>query len=78
MKEIGIQGVVPKKNLSMPKTGDQKFEYLLRELQINKVNQVWSTDITYINTPYGHVYLLFIVDISLLGDSLTPSQKLFV
>ncbi len=63
MKEIGIQGVVPKKNLSMPKTEDQKFEYLLRELQINKVNQVWSTDITYINTPYGHVYLSAIIDV---------------
>jgi len=34
----------------------------LRELEINKVNQVWSTDITYIPTPKGFIYLTAVID----------------
>ncbi len=50
-----------------PKTTDRNyshkvFPYLLRELEINKVNQVWSTDITYIPTPKGFIYLTAIID----------------
>ncbi len=50
-----------------PKTTDKNYNhkvypYLLRELEINKVNQVWSTDITYIPTPKGFIYLTAIID----------------
>jgi len=50
-----------------PKTTDRNYShsvypYLLRELEINKVNQVWSTDITYIPTGKGFIYLTAIID----------------
>ena len=38
------------------------YPYVLRELEINKVNQVWSTDITYIPTGKGFIYLTAIID----------------
>ncbi len=50
-----------------PKTTQRNYEhkvypYLLRELEINRVNQVWSTDITYIPTPKGFIYLTAVID----------------
>jgi len=52
---------------TMPKTTQRNHEhkvypYLLRDLEINRVNQVWSTDITYIPTPKGFIYLAAIID----------------
>ena len=38
------------------------YPYLLRNLVINRSNQVWSIDITYIGTPSGFVYLTAIID----------------
>ena len=38
------------------------YPYLLRDLKINKVNQVWSTDITYIPTGKGFIYLTAVID----------------
>ena len=52
---------------TVPKTTQRNYEhkvypYLLREIEINRVNQVWSTDITYIPTPKGFIYLTAIID----------------
>ena len=52
---------------TVPKTIQRNYEYkvypyLLRELEINRVNQVWSTDITYIPTPKGFIYLTAVID----------------
>ncbi len=52
---------------TMPKTTQRNYEhkvypYLLRDLKINRVNQVWSTDITYIPTGKGFIYLAAVID----------------
>ena len=63
MKEMNIKGIIPKKKLSTFKLGGQKFPYLLRGLRITRPNQVWSTDITYLKTPSGYMYLTAIIDV---------------
>jgi putative transposase len=59
---MGIQAIYPRKNLSKPNAGHQKFPYLLKGLDINRPNQVWATDITYIRMQAGFVYLVAIMD----------------
>ena len=43
--------------------GDYKFPYLLRSLKINRVNQVWAIDITYVPMKKGYMYLFVIIDL---------------
>ena len=62
---MGLRGIVPrrKKNTSLGVPEHQKFPYLLRELTIDSVNQVWSSDITYIPMQRGFMYLVAIMDL---------------
>ena len=62
MQEMGIQGVIPKRNLSKNDKWHVKYPYLLRGVAIKRVNQVWGTDITYIRMPKGFVYLTVFLD----------------
>ena len=59
---MGIEAIYPKKNLSKRNMEHKVYPYLLRGLLINRVNQVWSTDITYIRLAGGFVYLVAIID----------------
>ena len=59
---MGIFAIYPKKNLSFSNNEHKKYSYLLRNLEVTKPNQVWSTDITYIRLKRGFVYLTAIVD----------------
>lgn len=63
MKDMRIKGIIPKRNLSIPKLGAQKFPYLLKDLKVVRSNQVWSTDITYLKTSSGFMYLTAIIDV---------------
>ena len=60
--KMGIEAVYPKPNLSANNTEHKVYPYLLRGLTINRINQVWSTDITYIRMKHGFVYLIAIID----------------
>lgn len=62
MHKLGLEAIVPWKNTSQPHPGHKKYPYLLRGVKICRVNQVWSTDITYIQTRKGYCYLAAIVD----------------
>ncbi len=62
MKEMGIHSVYAKPRTSIPGKGHKIYPYLLRNLDINRPNQVWSTDITYIPMARGFVYLVAIMD----------------
>ena len=62
MRRMGIAGVVPTKNTSKRNPEHKVYPYLLRGVTINRVNQVWSMDITYIRLGHGFVYLTAIVD----------------
>jgi putative transposase len=62
MRLMGLQAIYPKPNLSKPCKEHLKFPYLLRDIEIERVNQVWATDITYIRLQDGFIYLLAIMD----------------
>jgi putative transposase len=63
LRKMGIMAIYPKRNLS--KLGQAKYirPYLLRGLKIEKANQVWETDITYIAMAKGFMYLTAIIDV---------------
>src|SRR5574344_2063866 len=60
--KLGINAVFPKKHLSIPDKQHPKYPYLLHNVAITRVNQVWSTDITYIRLKGGFVYLTAVID----------------
>lgn len=62
MKTMGIQAIYPKKNTSKPNLEHLKYPYLLRGLKVNKPNQVWGTDITYVKANGIWFYLVAILD----------------
>lgn len=62
MHRMGIAGVVPTKNTSKRNPAHRIYPYLLRDVVINRVNQVWSIDITYIRLGHGFVYLTAVID----------------
>lgn len=62
MRLMGLEAIYPKPRLSLPGITQQKYPYLLRGLCIERVNQVWSTDITYIRLQRGFLYLVAILD----------------
>jgi putative transposase len=62
MRKMGIEAVYRKPNTSKPAPGHKIFPYLLRGLTIDRPNQVWATDITYIPMARGFVYLCAIMD----------------
>jgi len=62
MEEMGIEAIYPKPKLSRPENEHTKYPYLLKGVVIERINQVWGTDITYIPTNRGHVYLVAIMD----------------
>ncbi len=62
MREMGIYAIYPKPRLSVSNQGHKKYPYLLRELKIERPNQVWCCDITYIPMGKSHVYLTAIMD----------------
>lgn len=62
MRILGIQALYPKPNLSRPAPGHQVYPYLLRGVTIERPNQVWSTDITYVPMHGGFLYLVAVMD----------------
>lgn len=62
MKLMGIEAVYPKPKLSQPGEGHKIYPYLLEGVAVERVNQVWSTDITYIRMADGFVYLVAVMD----------------
>jgi len=62
MMEMDIVYFYPGPNLSKRAKAAKTYPYLLRNLEINRPNQVWSIDISYIGTPNGFMYLTAIID----------------
>ncbi len=63
MREMGIQAIYPKPKTTIRNNEHKTFPYLLKDLVIDRPNQVWATDITYIKLPTGFVYLVAIIDV---------------
>jgi len=62
LRLLGLTAMYPKPRLSQAVAGHRIYPYLLRNVAITRVNQVWSTDITYIRLSAGFVYLVAIMD----------------
>jgi putative transposase len=62
MRKMGIAALGPKPNLSKPAPGHRIYPYLLRNLSIERPNQVWAADITYVPIGDGFLYLVAIMD----------------
>jgi putative transposase len=62
MEAMGIEALYPKPKLSQPGEEHKIYPYLLKDVEVTRVNQVWSTDITYIRMAGGFVYLVAVMD----------------
>ena len=62
MRLVGIEAIYPGPNLSKRNHEHRIYPYLLRGVTVDRVNFVWSTDITYIPVQGGYVYLMAIMD----------------
>jgi len=62
MKRMGIEAICRRRNTSKPAPGHKIYPYLLRGVKVERPNQVWACDITYIPMARGFVYLVAIVD----------------
>jgi putative transposase len=62
MRQMGLQVIWQKPNTSKPKPERKIYPYLSRGLNIDRPNQVWVTDITYIPMPKGFFYLVAVMD----------------
>jgi putative transposase len=61
MRVMGLEAMYPKPKLSAG-SGHKVYPYLLRGVAIDRVRQVWSTDITYLPMPTGFMYLAATID----------------
>ena len=62
MHILGVEAHYPKRNLSRATPGHEIYPYLLRGVSIERPNQVWSTDITYVPMQSGFLYLVAVMD----------------
>jgi putative transposase len=62
MRTMGLQSVLPRRRTSVPCPGHKVYPYLLRGLAIERPNQVWCADITYIPMWRGFAYLVAVMD----------------
>jgi putative transposase len=62
LRQMGLEAIYPKPNLSAPAPGHRIYPYRLRNVVITHPNQVWSSDITYIRLRAGFIYLVAVID----------------
>lgn len=62
LRMMGLEAVYAQPHISQPNPDHHVFPYLLRGVVIQRCNQVWSTDITYIRLTHGFVYLMAVID----------------
>ena len=62
MRRMCIEALYRRPNTSKPCPGHKIYPYLLRGLAVERPNQVWATDITYIPMARGFVYLVAVID----------------
>ena len=62
MKRMGMEAIYRKPNTSKPAPGHKIYPYLLRGVSVDRPNQVWAMDITYVPMARGFVYLAAVVD----------------
>ena len=62
MRVMGLEAIYPKPRTTRPAAGHKIYPYLLRNVEVTRPDQVWSTDITYIPLEHGYLYLTVVLD----------------
>src|SRR2546421_154093 len=62
MRVMGLEAIYPRPRLSLAGKGHKIYPYLLRGVKIERPDQVWSADITYVPLPTGFMYLAAVID----------------
>jgi putative transposase len=62
MRVMGLEAIYPKPRLSLAGKGHRIYPYLLRGVKVERRDQVWSSDITYVPMPSGFMYLAAVID----------------
>lgn len=62
MRAMGLAAIVPRRSLSQGAKEHRKYPYLLGGMKIERPNQVWASDITYIRMAHGFLYLVAVID----------------
>jgi putative transposase len=62
MRLMGLEAVYARPRTTRPGVGHKIYPYLLRDMNIERPNQVWSTDITYVPLATGYLYLTAVID----------------
>ena len=62
MRVMGLEAIYPKPRLSLAGKGHRIYPYLLRGVKVERPDQVWSTDITYVPMASGFMYLAAVID----------------
>ena len=72
---MGLQALYPTKRTTIPNSQHKKYPYLLRDVEITRVNQAWQVDITYIKLRKSFGYLVCLIDIysrKVVGSAFSP------
>lgn len=75
MGKAGVRAIYPKRFTSLANKTHKKYPYLLRDLKINRINQAWMVDITYMKIARGTLYLVCLIDSysrKIMGWNLSP------
>ncbi len=74
MKLMGLKALYPTKRTTISNVQHKKYPYLLKDINITKVNQAWQVDITYIKLRRGFGYLVCLIDIysQIVGWAFSP------
>jgi putative transposase len=62
MRRMGLEAIYPKPRLTLAGKGHKVYPYLLRGVAIERADQVWGTDITYVPMTGGFMYLAAVID----------------
>lgn len=74
MRLMGLEAIYPKPKTSRPHPEHKIYPYLLRNLNIQRPNQVWTADITYIPMNHGFMYLVAVISVQPKSDVLARLQ----
>ena len=62
MRVMGLEAIYPKRRTTWPGAGHKIYPYLLRNVEITRPDQVWTSDITYVPLRHGFLYLVAVMD----------------
>jgi len=62
MRVMGLEAIYPKPRLSANGPGHKVYPYLLKDVTVDRPDQAWATDITYVRLTHGFVYLMAVLD----------------